>query len=135
MEDEIISSENITQDLLKGYFDKAYFSTFLDDKGNLFIKDRYRVYLDINPKKSNITFSIIFNFRADCTELDRLGLANTINNELNQIKAISGTNRITIEYDVWIEGGALVKNIISAYRSFVSQVAAAVGKDKKLALL
>lgn len=135
MPDEIITPENVTRDLLMGYFEKAYFETKLDDKGSLFIQDKYRVFVDINNKNRCVTFGVYFNLKEGCLFGDVLEYANTINKELLQIKAIAGEKVLTIEHDLWIEGGAIVKNMIASYRSFISQVSAAIGKDRQKVLL
>ena len=135
MKDEIISPENVTRDLLMAYFDKAYFKTSLDDKGSFFIQDKFRVYIDISKKKTNITFGVYFTLKEGHLSSEASDYANTINKELLQLKAISGEKTITIEHDMWIEGGALVKNIVASYRSFVSQVSAAISKDRNQVLL
>ncbi len=132
----MIDQENVSRDLLMGYFNKAYFDTSLDDKGALFVKDKFRVFIDINnKKKSNITFGVYFNIRENCPFGDILEYANTINKELIQVKAIAQEKVLTIEYDVWIEGGIPVKNVIASYRSFISQVSAALSKDRNRVLL
>ncbi|HBG61410.1 MAG: hypothetical protein A2Y03_01205 [Omnitrophica WOR_2 bacterium GWF2_38_59] len=135
MQEEIIDQNNVSRDLLMAYFDKAYFQTSLDDKGSLFIQDKFRIFIDIGKKKANITLGVYFNLKEGCLFSDVLEYANTINKELIQIKAIAGEKVITIEYDIWIEGGALVKNVMASYRSFVSQVSASIGKDRNQVLL
>ncbi len=135
MNDEIINPMNVTQDLLMDYFNKAYFETSLDDKGSLFIKDKFRIFIDIHKKKTNITFSVNFNIQDNASLSDIVEYTVNVNKALLQIKAVPLTKVITIEYDLWIEGGAIVKNIIAAYRSFVSQVSAAISHDKKRVLL
>lgn len=42
---------------------------------------------------------------------------------------------ITVEYDFWVEGGALVKNMVLAYRSFITQLSAALNKDHHKVLM
>lgn len=135
MNDEIISSENVTAELVRAYFDKAYFTTMLDDKGSLFIQDKFKIYLDISKRKTNVTFSANFLIKEDANIADKLDFANTINKELLQVKAIMYEKTVTLEYDFWVDGGVQVKNMILSYRSFVSQVSAALGKDKNKVLL
>ncbi|MFC1844240.1 YbjN domain-containing protein [Thermodesulfobacteriota bacterium] len=135
MSGEMINQENVTQDLLKGYFDQAFFETKIDDKGSMFIQDRFRVFIDINNKKKCVSFSVYFNLKEGCPFKDALEYANTINKELLQIKAIANEKTLTIEHDMWIEGGLSAKNMFSSYRSFVSQVPAAIGKDRNKVLL
>ena len=135
MSEEIIDQFNVTRDLLMAYFDKAYFQTTLDDKGSLFNQAKFRIFIDIGKKKNNITFGVYFNLKEGCSVSDVLNYANTINKELIQVKAIAGEKVITIEHDIWIEGGVLVKNVMASYRSFVSQASAAIGKDRNQVLL
>ncbi len=131
---ELISSENITRDLLRAHFDQAYFNTGLDDKGSLFVKDKFKIYIDVGKKKQNVTFSVYFNFQDGAVEADRKVLVEIINASLMQVKAVLSKNILTLEYDLWIEGGVQPKNIILAYRGFVSQISAALAKDEKRVL-
>jgi hypothetical protein len=135
MNDEIISNENVTMDLVRAYFDKAYFTTRLDDKGCLFIQDRFKIYIDISSRKTNITFSANFLIKEDASLEHKLDFANTINKELLQVKAVMYEKTITVEYDFWVEGGALVKNMVLAYRSFITQLSAALNKDHHKVLM
>ncbi|MCA9407064.1 MAG: hypothetical protein H6755_04210 [Candidatus Omnitrophica bacterium] len=135
MQTEILSIENISQELLQSYFEQAFFNTSLDDKGSLFVQDRFRVYLDIAQKKNSVAFSVYFKISQDSTNEQKLELVNTINNDLMQVKAILGPTMITIQYDFWLEGGSTVKNLILAYRHFVAQTVASVSKDKNRVLL
>lgn len=132
---EMISVENVNRDLIGQLFESAFFNTALDDKGSLFIKDKFRVYIDIGKKNQNITFSVYFNFQEAVGDDERKALVDAINTGLMQIKSVLSNNILTIEYDLWIEGGVLPKNIVLAYRSFVSQVNAALAKDEKRILL
>ena len=131
---EIISVENVNRDLLRAHFDQAYFNTGLDDKGSLFVQDKYKVYVDVGKKNQNITFSVYFNFNDDAANPDRRDLVDAINAGLMQLKAVLSDKVLTLEYDLWVEGGVLPKNVILAYRSYVSQVSAALTKDEKRVL-
>ena len=132
---ELITHENVSRDLLRAYFDQAFFNTALDDKGVLFVRDKFKVYIDISKTNTSITFSVCFRLKEDCSEEDKLDLTNIINSDLLQVKAILSGDLLTVEYDLWIEGGITVKNMMLAYRHFVSQTTAAIGKDRKQVFL
>ncbi|MFT5169999.1 MAG: hypothetical protein ACI9F2_000753 [Lysobacterales bacterium] len=132
---ELISIENIDRDFLRAHFDQAYFTTGLDDKGSLFVQDKFKVYLDIGKKKQNITFSVYFNIDNESSKDVIQQLVEVINSGLMQVKAISSEDIVTIEYDLWIEGGVAPKNVVLAFRSFVSQISASLAKDEKRVLL
>lgn len=135
MQDEMITPENVSNELLKNIFDRAYFKTSFDDNGNFLFQDRFRTFIDINKNKNYLTLNTHFKIDTNAPFSNVVNYANRINRELIQVKAIAQENLLSIEYDVWIEGGILDRNIIFAAKFFASQLTGVVQKDEQEVLL
>lgn len=137
MTEEIVSSENLSLQLLMDLFKSAYF-TFEHVEGNNFFRVRegsvgINVAIDEGSKRY-INFASLFVINKQKTHAQRVEYINRVNEKLIFIRAEtmsnpSGEEFIGFDYFLWVEGGATRRNIISAFKEFTQAVRTALSLD------
>jgi hypothetical protein len=130
MNDDIVSKENLSKEMLKEIFVSAYFDVSQDDSGDLTIKERYTTHIQVDKSNRYICFfsNILRNEKSGLQE--RHAYTNAVNCDLIAVRAIELEKIFSYDYYLWIEGGVTKKNIILAFKNFSHLVESAVAKDK-----
>ncbi len=84
MQDELITSDNLSPELLKSLFDAAYMEPTVDKDAEIILQEAdvdVRVIADME-NKDRIHFMTVFGFKEDSKPLARLECANRINKEV-----------------------------------------------------
>jgi hypothetical protein len=126
MQNELITSDNLSPELLKSVFDSAFMEATLDDDGEVIVQDAIRVRVRANmERKDRIRFISIFGFKDDSKPLSRLECVNRINSEYVMVRAVSYENSaheklLIFDYDFWIVGGITKKALVMALKQFAT---------------
>lgn len=122
MTDELITSDNLSKELLKSVFDAAFMETSYDSDGDLKVKDRVNCFVLPNmERKDRVRLVTIFSFKAGTSELQRLQAVNRINDEYIIVRAVVGENdALRFTWDIPIAGGITKKAFVLAFRRFCS---------------
>lgn len=133
MPDDLITSDNLSPELLKAVFDAAFMEAKLDDKGELIVEDAVKVRLIVNQeRKDRIRFISLFGFKSDSSQLARLQCANLINAEYIMVCASAEEDLLFFRYDLMVAGGVTKKALVMAVKRFATIPQDAVadhGKD------
>lgn len=128
---KIISSEEITPQLLKETFENAYIEV-LDVKDTYIkVKDVFTVYMDIDKNKRYIAFNSVYNLVEGTSPAKALALMNKLNAEVALIKAYytESSNTITYYYYFWTDGGFTQKSLVSALKLYKTALNLSLDKD------
>lgn len=132
--DKLVTENNLSVEYLKNIFKKAYYNVKTVKK-DTFIKDRWKIYLDIDrSRKRYITFSVYWKLNPKFSYYEKLNLVNLIDKEVLMVSPYVKGNVITVKYDLWIQGGSTEKNIIKAYKCFHKALKLILKKDTKFVI-
>ena len=121
MQDDLITSENLTPELLKAMFDAAFMEAKLDDDGEVIVHDEVRVRVKVNmDRKDRIRFLTAFGFKSGSQPLARLQCVNQINAEYIMVCASAEEDLLFFRYDLMVAGGVTKKAVVMAVKRFAS---------------
>ena len=120
MQEELITTDNISQELLKSVFDAAFMDPTVDGDGDILIKDDVKVYVRLGDKKDRIRFICQFGFTEDSSPLARLQCVNLINTEYIMARAHVTDTTLIFNYDLLVSGGLSKKALVMALKRFAS---------------
>ena len=126
---DLFTSEDTTQEALLAAFDAALFEVGIDEDGDLYVLDRFKVFVMLHRGRT-IRFSCAFGLKDDCLEHEVHALCNRINAALIIIRAcaISDT-RLLIDWHIPLRGGIAKKAVVRAMRDFNELVASIAEYD------
>ncbi|ABB57106.1 YbjN domain-containing protein [Synechococcus elongatus] len=118
---DLITSENVSKDLLKAIYDAAFMETAWDDDGDLKINEDIGCSVFISDNQEKITFLRVFRFEEGVSRADRLEFVNRINDKYSFVRAMLTTyDTLAFDHDLFIKGGISKKNLVLATRFFLS---------------
>ncbi|MCP3887486.1 MAG: YbjN domain-containing protein [Desulfobulbaceae bacterium] len=121
MQEELITSENLSPELLKSIFDAAFMESTTDEDGEVLVKESVTVRVKANMEQKNrIRLYCIFSFEENSTQLARLECVNRITGDYAMLKASVHDNLLIIAYDMWIAGGITKKNLVTGLKFFAT---------------
>ena len=121
MQDDLITPDNLSPELVKSVFDAAFMDATLDDDGQVIVQDAISVRVRANnEQKDRIRFIGVFGFKEDSTFLSRLECVNKINNEYIMIRATVHEQLLIFDYDFWIVGGITKKALVTGLKRFAT---------------
>lgn len=130
---DVIDVNNVTPQIIATAFENAYMSVNKElSTGNaVVIDDILKIYLDLDPNKKYLTYSVTFGFQDGVSEAKKLELVNKLNAEVLMIapRYSASKNNIWVKYDYWIEGGVTPKSLILCEKQFVSALKLMLQKD------
>jgi hypothetical protein len=133
MPDDLITSDNLSPELLKAVFDAAFMEAKLTDDGTILVADAINVRVIVNKeRKDRIRLISVFAFKNDSSQLARLQCANQINAEYIMVCASAEKNLLFFRYDLMVTGGVTKKALVMAVKRFAGIPQGAVadhGKD------
>lgn len=133
MPDDLITSDNVSPDLIKAVFDAAFMDARLDDDGEVVVQDAVKVRMRVNEeRKDRIRFLTAFKFTSDSSGLARLECANQINAEYIMVCASAEGDFLFFRYDLLVMGGVTKKALVMAVKRFATipqQAVADFGKN------
>jgi hypothetical protein len=132
MPDDLITSDNLSPELLKAVFDAAFMEAKLDDDGEIIVQDAVKVRLKVNQeRKDRIRFVSLFGFKSDSSQLARLQCANQINAEYIMVCASAEEDLLFFRYDLMVAGGVTKKALVMAVKRFATIPQGAVAEHGK----
>lgn len=121
MPDDLITPDNVSNEMLKDLLDAAYMDFTVDDEGDICVRDKCRVFIWINSANTVLQLSASFAFKEDSAECDRLTAVNLINAHYLVIKASSEENNcLRFRYDFMLSGGITKKALVQGIKRFAS---------------
>jgi hypothetical protein len=130
--DELFYPDNVTTDALYALFVSAYLNVYRDDVGDVYVKDRYTVW--VFPQKAGAQIRLMAQFRAaeGSERLAKLEYANGVNDQLKLVRAyVDSDEDVGFDYFIPIEGGITKRNIVLSVRTFIDFVRTALERDEQ----
>ncbi len=120
MDQDLITPENLSKEMLKAIFDDAMLETSFDADGDLRVREDISCF--VLPKNDRIRLLSVFGFKPHVSLQKRLEFVNRINSEYIIIRATVGSRNDTLffDYDISIKGGITKKALVLATRRFLS---------------
>lgn len=120
MDQDLITPENVSKEMLKAIFDDALIETSFDSDGDLRVREDISCF--VLPKNDRIRLLSVFGFKPNVSMQKRLEFVNRINSEYIIIRATVGSRNDTLffDYDISIKGGITKKALVLATRRFLS---------------
>ena len=129
---ELITTENLSKDLLENIYQDACMSTTFDDDGDLRVGDG-GIKCYAFPKEKHIKLMSIFGAEDGAQRAALVEFANQVNVEYIIVRvSISDKNSIFFETTIPVEGGITKKAVVLATKRFLSipvQTIVEHGKD------
>lgn len=119
MSEDLITSDNVSKELIKSCFYAAYIDVIIDKDGDIEMKDD-KVFLRLAEKKDRIRIFCFFSFKEDSQPLARLQCANSINEEYLMVRAIVSEKQLIFNYDLMLGGGITKKMLVMTAKRFAS---------------
>ena len=133
MSEDLITSDNLSTEMLKAVFDAAFMETKVDNDGEIIVQEKLKVRVRVNEeRKDRIRLLSIFGFKSDSSPLARLQCVNQINVEYIMVCASAEQNLLFFRYDLMVAGGLTKKALVMAVKRFATIPLGAVadhGKD------
>ncbi len=126
MSDNLVTSENLSIELLKSIFDDASMETHLGSDGSLYVKDEILLVIRPPEEKDYICFITTFVFKKDLTRLQRLECANNINGCFVGTACPVDDDVLGMDFFLCVKGGVSKKNVVWATKLFLSSCVWAV---------
>lgn len=119
--DDLITPDNVSNELLLSLFDAAFMETRVDDDGDIQVLDQCGCWVVPSKEKKRIRLFTFFRFSPSATELQQLTCANEINKSYVIVKtAVGKGGRLTFEHDLSLEGGVTRKAVVLLVKRFCS---------------
>lgn len=131
-EDELITPENVSAQLIKSVFDGAYMEATIDGDGDVLIRDAVKVFIRVGEKKDRLRMFCLFGFKSNASNDAQLRCANLINSEYIVVTASAQGGKLFFRYDVLLGGGIPKRYLVQALKRFASipqEAAADHGRD------
>lgn len=130
---KLIQPEEITVQSLSDIYDAALIDITVKDESYLKVKNMYEYFVDIDPKKRYITYSVSFSLNPDAKKEDVSELLNIINKDVALVKAYTNEDYSTITYFYyfWTDGGFTAKSLVGSLKLIDAALTLCVDKDTK----
>ncbi|MFM9965709.1 MAG: YbjN domain-containing protein [Planctomycetaceae bacterium] len=123
MPDDLLTTDNLSKELLKSILDAAFMETTYDSDGDLNVKEN-NVNCIVMPnltRKDRVQLMALFRFEQATSELQRLQATNRINAEYIIVRAVVGSNGVLrFTWDIPIAGGITNRAFVLAVKRFCS---------------
>lgn len=126
--ESVIAEKDINLDKIGEIFKTAFVKTEIDQDGDLAIEDDgIKTFIRVDEKKKLITFFSVWNLKASVPEIDKLKLANRLNNDLILVRfSVPNLTTLWCDYQLSYEDGIRPYSIVGSYRLFLRVTRGAV---------
>lgn len=128
MQDELITTENVSPEMVKAALDQAYMNAVIDKDGSIMIQEQFKIWLNFDKSGRYIQLRTAFRIKDGASRSALLDYANGINYDLIVLRTYLGETSVVMDHYVWLEGGITRKNLIMSVKMFFSIVDAALDK-------
>jgi hypothetical protein len=128
--DEILRPQDVSAARLKALFDDANVEAWIDEDGNLHVKETYNCALRPDPDGKLIAISAAFGVAEGSSRATQMEFANRVNDQVKVVRAsLTADGRYFLDYYIPIDGGTTGRAVVSATRRFFACVEAAIARD------
>jgi len=129
MSDNLVTSENLSIELLKSIFDDASMETLVGSDGSLYVKDELLCVIRPPEGQEGIRLITTFIYKKGLTRMQRLECANNINFGCVMVNSCPvDDDTLGMDYYLCVKGGVSKNNIVWVTKRFLSACLLAVAK-------
>jgi len=130
MATELVTPDNVTAEMLRDLYEAAYMDVALDEEsGVIRVREELAARAQLSESKERILLFAVYGLKDDTQRIDRLELANRINENYVLIRAgIDDNGDLWFDYCILVKGGLTKKAIVQATRTFLMLVPKAVNE-------
>jgi len=130
MSGELVTPDNATTELLLEIYEQAFMEVSADEEGNgIRLLEEVRARAFLNDASDRIQIGALYGIKEDAQRIDRLELANRINDRFAVVRAaIDDDGDLLFDYCIVIRGGVTKKAVVQATRLFLTLVTRAVNE-------
>ena len=130
MATELVTPDNVTAEMLRDLYEAAYMDVALDEEsGVIRVREELAARAQLSESKERILLFAVYGLKDDTQRIDRLELANRINENYVLIRAgIDDDGDLWFDYCILVKGGLTKKAIVQATRTFLMLVPKAVNE-------
>jgi hypothetical protein len=133
MSNELITTDNLSRELLKSVFDAAFMATSTDSDGDIIVQEQCRCIVMPDKEKRRIWLLTQYGFKSTATEIEKMICANKINKDYIIVRAAVIDKTLRFTYDIVLDGdGVAPKSLVLLVKRFCTiapQAAGDYGKD------
>ena len=120
MSDDLITPENVSNDLLMSVFEAAFMDASYDSDGDIMVKDKCRCWVFPDKQMRRVRLMVLFGFKSTAREMDKLTCVNKINSDYILVRATVQDTKLKFTYDVSLEGGVNKRAFVMLVKRFCS---------------
>lgn len=120
VDEERITAENVTRELLASRFQDAGLSVEFDGDGDVVVTHGCRVYVLPDPERRRIRMMAVFRFLDSAPEAAKLEAVNRINSDYILVRASVHGEALNFDYDLSLEGGVAPRALVLLVQRFSS---------------
>lgn len=120
MADDLITSENLTNEFLKSVYEAAFMETKIDQHGHLLVKDASN-WLYVFPSKDMARIQLLaaYGSKEGSNRTDLVEFANRVNREYIMIRTtIQDNGQVFFDHDINVSGGITKKALVFTTKRF-----------------
>jgi hypothetical protein len=121
MQDDLITPENLSKELLMQVLDAAYMDTSYDSDGDIRVKEQCSCYVQPNlTARDRIRLAAFFGFKPEVPFARRLEFVNTVNGDYAMVRAVAvpESDGLVFDWYIPIAGGLTKKSFVLAVKRF-----------------
>lgn len=128
MLNELVTPENASTEMLRDIYDAALMEVTIDPDGDsVILSDDVVARAKLTDGNERLQLSVHFALEQDAQRIDRLELANRINDQFVLARASIGEDdNLCLDFAIVLKGGVSKRHIAYATRNFLSVVPRAV---------
>lgn len=124
---DILSSENVSIDVLKQMYDDAYMETKIDSDGDLTVREGFLCLVTITEAKEQVRLSTYFAFKDDTDHIAKIEMSNRINDGIVTVRAaVTERGSLVLDLYVPINGGITKRCLVLGTKYFLNVARAAL---------
>ncbi|RDH86962.1 MAG: ornithine acetyltransferase [endosymbiont of Escarpia spicata] len=121
MSNDLVTSENLSKELLHSIYDAAFMDTSWNANGDLIVKENSKCVVIPSDDNDLLMFLSLYSFKTSSTQMERLECINNMNNGYLMIRArLVPDDMLKIDHHMYLRGGVSKKNIVLATKFFLS---------------
>ena len=120
MEQDMITPDNVTKEMLKTIFDAAFMETSFDSDGDLRVTEEISCFFLL--REDRIRLHSVFGFKPHISQEQKLEFVNKINKEYIIVRASVGSSndKLIFDYDIPLRGGIRKIALVQTVKRFLS---------------
>jgi hypothetical protein len=119
----ILPEDQVTSAQLQQFFKAAFMKAEVDEDGDIKVKTDagITVWISIEGERQLLKYVATYGFKEDATEVDRLQLVNTLNDNVILVRfSVPRDDVLMADYYLYYEGGVIPYQVVNTLRHFAN---------------